>query len=217
MRPYLTALAVAATLALAGCPVSAQTIIDPEAPQAEPVQPDADAIVPPVDDVPLVANENDERLDALFADLKRTSDPRLAQPIANNIWSQWFRSGSASIDLMMQWSNQAMQDRRYSMALDFLDQVTVRAPDYAEGWNRRATVHFTMRNYAKSMSDIHRVLALEPRHFGALSGMATMLESSGNKQAALVVWQRALSVYPAMKTAQDAIIRLTDEVSGDPV
>jgi len=217
MHFWLSAFSVVVLAVLAAMPVGAQTIIDPEAEVVEPVQPDREAIVPPTDDVPLVDNDTGERLDALFAELKRTPDPRIAKPIADGIWSEWFRSGSASIDLMMQWSNQAMADRRYEMALDFLDQVVVRAPDYAEGWNRRATLHFTMDNYAKSMTDIHKVLELEPRHFGALSGMATILERSGNARAALVVWQRTLEVYPAMQSAQDAVIRLTDELAGDPV
>ena len=213
-----TLISAALALALtAPLPVHAQTIIDPEPERPEPIQPDEDAIRTPTDDVPLVDDDRQARLDELFDRLKKTPDPRIAKPIADSIWSQWFRSGSASIDLMMQWSNAAIADRRYSMALDFLDQVVIRAPDYAEGWNRRATLHFTMDNYAKSMSDIQRVLALEPRHFGALSGMATILEQSGNKKAALEAWQRTLDIYPAMQSAQDAVIRLHDELAGDPV
>lgn len=217
MQLLLTALVVLALAFMAMGPAGAQTIIDPEPDIAQPVQPDEDAIVPPTDDVPLVDNGNAARLDELFGRLRRTADPRVAEPIADGIWAQWFRSGSASIDLMMMWANQAMRDQRHAMALDFLDQVIVRAPDYAEGWNRRATLHFTMNNYAKSMTDIQKVLALEPRHFGALSGMATILEQTGNKTAALEAWRRALEVYPAMQSAQDAVIRLSDELAGDPV
>ncbi|WP_306118752.1 MULTISPECIES: hypothetical protein [unclassified Roseitalea] len=205
------------TVFLAACPVGAQSIIDPEAETAEPIQPGDDAIVPPTDDVPLVDNDRHERIDALFAELKRTADPRAAQTIADGIWSHWYRSGSASIDLMMQWSNDALRDRRFHMALDFLDQVVIRAPDYAEGWNRRATLHYTMNNLAKSMNDIQKVLEIEPRHFGALSGLAMILERNGNDRAALAAWQRALAVYPAMQSAQEAVIRLSDELAGDPV
>ncbi len=215
LRRFL--LAVFAVALIAPAPVHAQTIIDPEPEMPEPAQPGEDAIQTPTDDVPLIDDDRQARLDELFDRLGKTADPRIAKPIADSIWSQWFRSGSASIDLMMRWSNAAMADRRYAMALDFLDQVVIRAPDYAEGWNRRATLHFTMDNYAKSMNDIERVLALEPRHFGALSGMATILEQSGNKRAALAAWQRTLEVYPAMQSAQDAVVRLSDDLAGDPV
>lgn len=216
MRAMFVPFAVSTVVGLTTVTGHAQTIIDPEAPLSEPAQPGEEAVLPPIDDVPLVPNGQAERLDELFAELKRTSDPRRAGPVADSIWAQWHRSGSASIDLMMQWSNQAVQNRRFSMALDFLDQVVTRAPDFAEGWNRRATLHFTMNNYSKSMNDIQKVLALEPRHFGALSGMATILERSGNKMAALDAWQRTLDVYPAMRSAQDAVIRLSDELAGEP-
>lgn len=216
MRVLLTLIALSSTVFLAAGPVGAQTIIDPEAPLSKPALPGDEAVLPPIDDVPLVPDGQAGRLDAMFAELKRTSDPRRAGPVADGIWAQWHRSGSASIDLMMQWSNQAVQEQRYAMALDFLDQVVTRAPDFAEGWNRRATLHFTMSNYAKSMNDIQKVLALEPRHFGALSGMATILERTGNKKAALDAWQRTLDVYPAMRSAQDALIRLNDELAGEP-
>ena len=74
-----------------------------------------------------------------------------------------------------------------------------------------------MDNYAKSMTDIQRALQLEPRHFGALAGMATILERTGKKEAALKAWERALSIYPAMDSAQKAVIRLSDELAAEPV
>ena len=192
-------------------------LIEPQ----EPAAPDEEAITPQVDDVPLAdedtRSEREKQLDDLFTRLKKTRSERAATRIAGNIWSQWFRSGSASIDLLMEWSNEASQRKDYNIALDLLDQVTTRQPEYAEGWNRRATLHFSMSNYGKSMSDIQKVLALEPRHFGALSGMAIILERSGRKEAALDAWSRTLSVYPAMRSAQDAVIRLSDELGGDPV
>lgn len=196
-------------------------IIQPFDEELEPVQPSDDSIIPQVDDVPpaseAVKSEREKRIDDFFDRLKKTRSPGAAKRLANNIWSEWFRSGSASIDLLMEWSDEATKRKDYHIDLDLLDQVTTRQPDYAEGWNRRATLHFIMSNYNKSMADIQKVLELEPRHFGALSGMANILERSGNKQAALDAWQRVLEVYPAMRSGQNAIIRLYDELSGDPV
>ena len=74
-----------------------------------------------------------------------------------------------------------MEAQKFDVALDFLDQVVTLQPTYAEGWNRRATVHFMMKNYGKSMSDIDHTLQLEPRHFGALSGMAQIMKNTGHK------------------------------------
>ena len=186
----------------------------------DPEQPDPDAIQPKMDDVPLVSedqrSEADERLVELFATLKKTRNNRAAKRVADEIWGEWFRSGSASIDLMMKWSNDAVDKEQFNVALDFLDQIVTLSPEYAEGWNRRATLHYNMRNFNKSMVDIQKVLALEPRHFGALSGMATILEREGKKQAALNAWQRTLDIYPAMKSGQAALIRLSDELEGDP-
>jgi tetratricopeptide (TPR) repeat protein len=157
------------------------------------------------------------RLDTLFGNLKRERNERAAERIASQIQDEWNESGSASIDLMMQWSQQAMAAQKFDIALDFLDQVTTLAPSYAEGWNRRATVHFMMHNFRKSMSDIDRTLRLEPRHFGALAGMAQIMTATGNKQLALEAWQRVLTLYPMMRNAQDQVATLSEELAGEAI
>jgi tetratricopeptide (TPR) repeat protein len=185
-------------------------------PTEEILTPDEQVIAPPADDVPLLAEDEAPRIDQLFTDLKRAANPRYAKTIADSIWSEWFRSGSATTDLMMHWANEAVEAKQYNVAMDFLDQVITRQPDYAEGWNRRATLHFTMNNLGKSMTDINRVLALEPRHFGALSGMAIILDRTGRKEAARQAWIKTLEVYPAMQSAQSALMRLEEDLAGDP-
>ncbi|OBQ69706.1 tetratricopeptide repeat protein [Mesorhizobium erdmanii] len=157
------------------------------------------------------------RLDKLFSDLKRERNEKAAERIAGNIWSEWFQSGSASIDLMMLWSQKAMDNQKFDVALDFLDQVVTLQPTYAEGWNRRATVHFMMKNYGKSMSDIERTLQLEPRHFGALSGLAQIMALTGHKQSALEAWQKVLAIYPMMRSAQDQVATLSEELAGEGI
>src|SRR6188474_576201 len=106
-------------------------------------------------------NRSSARLDKLFADLKRERNEKAAERIAGQIWEEWFKSGSASIDLMMMWAQNAINEQKYDVALDFLDEVITLSPRYAEGWNRRATLHFMMSNYGKSMSDIDHTLSLE--------------------------------------------------------
>lgn len=157
------------------------------------------------------------RLDKLFEDLKRERNEAAAKRIANFIREEWGRSGSATVDLMMQWSQKAMSEERYDVALDFLDQVTVLAPQYAEGWNRRATLHYMMGAYAKSMADIEHVLRLEPRHFGALSGMAAIFKTYEMKEPALQAFQRVLDVYPMLRSAQEEVANLAEELAGEGI
>lgn len=156
-------------------------------------------------------------LDQLFFDLKRERNERAAERISQKIWAEWFKSGSASIDLMMTWSQDAIKAKKYHVALDFLDQIVTLQPDFAEGWNRRATLHFLMNEYGKSVADIKRTLALEPRHFGALSGWGMILKSSGQKEQALKVFTQALQVYPMMRNAQAEVAELSDELAGDDI
>ena len=163
------------------------------------------------------ADKSSARLDKLFADLKRERNEKAAERIAGRIWGEWFQSGSASIDLMMQWSQKAMDDQKFDVALDFLDQVVILQPKYAEGWNRRATVHYMMKNFGKSMSDIDQTLQLEPRHFGALSGLAQIMAATGHKQSALEAWQKVLGIYPMMRSAQDQVATLSEELAGEGI
>lgn len=158
-----------------------------------------------------------EKLERLFTELKRARNEHAAERVSNRIWQEWNSSGSASIDLLMQWAQTAMDEERYDAALDFLDQVTLLAPDYAEGWNRRATLHFTREDYAKSMADIARTLQLEPRHFGALGGMAVILRNSGKEEGALHAYERLLDVYPMMRDAQTELGTIADELAGQSI
>lgn len=161
--------------------------------------------------------ETQDRLDKLFSELKRARAEKAAQTIASRIWQQWFRSGSASIDLMMQWSNDAVKTRKFAVAMDFLDQVVTLAPEFAEGWNRRATLHFMMNNYAKSMADIQKTLELEPRHFGALAGMGMIMKNTGRKKLALEAYERVLDVYPMMRSAQQEVQELSEDLAGEGI
>ncbi|PZV38416.1 tetratricopeptide repeat protein [Mesorhizobium kowhaii] len=177
-----------------------------------------DAVAPPAaSDAPPVATTKQARLDQLFSDLKRERNEKAAERIAGNIWNEWSQSGSASIDLMMQWSQKALEGQKFDVALDFLDQVVTLQPTYAEGWNRRATVHFMMKNYGKSMSDIDHTLQLEPRHFGALSGLAQIMALTGHKQSALEAWQKVLAIYPMMRSAQDQVATISEELAGEGI
>ncbi len=161
-----------------------------------------------------LAEKRSARLDELFFALKRERNEAKATRIAEQIQAQWQNSGSATVDLMMQWAALAMTEKKYAVALDFLDQVTVMKPDFAEGWNRRATVNFLMNDYGRSMADIQKTLSLEPRHFGALAGLAAILKDTGNKEGALHAFEQVLAVYPMMREAQKQAGQLAEELTG---
>ncbi|MDR7146232.1 tetratricopeptide (TPR) repeat protein [Rhizobium sp. BE258] len=155
-----------------------------------------------------------QRLDNLYAQLKRERDPEKANGIAQEIRTEWNDSGSATVNLLMQWADKAIEDKRSAAALDFLDQAIALKPTYAESWNRRATLNYASGNYRKSMSDIEHVLDLDPRHFGALSGMAAILNDTGNDQLTLKAWERFLEVFPANRTAQEQVNTLSEKLAG---
>lgn len=177
----------------------------------------ADAVKPESvkESVPGPLAPGEERLDSLYGRLKKERGSEQARIIAEEIREVSTRSSySATVDFLMESSAKAMNDKRYGAALDFLDQVTLLAPDYAEGWNRRATLHYLLGNYAKAMSDSARVLALEPRHLGALAGIAGILQETGNDQQALKAWENYLSYYPADREAQQQMIELMNKLAG---
>lgn len=155
-----------------------------------------------------------QQLDNLFTALKRQRDPDQANLIAEQINTQLSDSGSATINLLMQWADKAIQDKRNFAAMDYLDQVISLKPDYVEGWNRRATLNFAIGDYRKSMEDINQVLRIEPRHFGALAGMAAILTERGNDALALKAWERFLEVYPANRSAQEEADKLSEKIAG---
>lgn len=160
---------------------------------------------------------HEQKLDKLFGDLKRERNDIAATRISQRIWQEWGRSDSSSVDLMMGWAKKAMDEKKFDVALDFLDQVVVLAPKYPEGWNRRATAHFMMHNFGKAMADIEQTLELEPRHFGALAGMAQIMQSRGRKELALSAYERVLDIYPMDRNAQNQVSTLSEELTGQSI
>lgn len=155
-----------------------------------------------------------ERLDTLFNQLKRERDAEQAKAIAGEIRLTLTESESASIDLLMSRAANALTASQTAAAFDYLDQVILLRPDYPEGWNLRATLHFSLGNNSKSIEDIKHVLALEPRHLGALSGLAGILTSEGKNEAALKVWETYLKLYPTDRNAQDQMRDLLEKMAG---
>lgn len=155
-----------------------------------------------------------QRLDAMFNRLAAARDERHAQRIARHIMRRLSQSGSDTVDYLMARAGEAVQQKNYGVALDLLDGVVRLKPDFAEGWNRRATVHFLVGNYGQSIADIEQVLIREPRHWGALVGLSMILVSLDEKAEALVVMDRALAVHPFLDRMKERRDKLEREVGG---
>jgi len=153
------------------------------------------------------------RLDALFERLGQAGSPGW-QSVQNEIWAQWSESGSASMNLLLMRAENAMESGQLELALRFLDDLVRLAPDFAEGWNKRATVYFLLEEYGRSVADIQRTLALEQRHFGALSGLGMILERLGDKPGAMRAYRRGLEVHPNLPGAAAGVERLAPDVDG---
>lgn len=160
------------------------------------------------------AIERKAALEPLFKELGHQSSPNSAKRTSKLIWQKWTKSGSDTIDLLMERASIAMRKKRFGVALDILDQVVTLAPDYVEGWNRRATLYYSMKQFGRSISDIEQVLALEPRHFGAIMGLAMILKGLGKDKKALETFYKVLEIYPAHELAQKQVIALEDKFSG---
>lgn len=186
-------------------PAHARAAEPPKPPAGEPIKADEPELT------------HKQKLDKMFAELKREKNPGAAKRIAGRIQQEWANSGSASIDLMVGWAKTATEKKQYDVALDFLDQAVVLDPDYAEAYNRRAGVHFAMHNFAKAMTDIDQTLRLEPRHFGAMSGIAQIMQARGNKELALEAYTRVLAVYPMDRNTQNQVSTISEELAGESI
>lgn len=155
-----------------------------------------------------------DKLDSLFA-LLAEADERQWESVQAQIRQLWNQSGSASMDLLAMRADQAMEGEDLETALVHLNDLTRLAPDFAEGWNKRATVYFLQDEYGRSLEDIARTLRLEPRHFGALSGLGIILDRVGDPKGALEAYRRAIKVHPHLPGAREGIKKLTPLVDGE--
>jgi len=154
------------------------------------------------------------RLNSLFETLKSATDIEAAKAAENDIIVIWLESGSDTVDLLMRWTLDAVEAKNFALALDYLDRIVTMRPDYAEGWNKRATVHFLVDDYSKAIADIEQTLALEPRHFGALSGLGKIMRDIGDNQQAAIAYRRALEIDPYLDDVEDALKEIEVEEAG---
>ena len=161
------------------------------------------------------ADQKDTRLPGLFDSLKKASSTDEADAIEAKIWTIWLQANDPAIDKLMEQGSTQMGNQDYPAAMQSFNEIIEQKPDFAEGWNKRATVYFLMEDYAKSIADIQKTLALEPRHFGALSGLGMILSSLGEKIRAIDAYKQALAVDPHLDKVREAMEELEKETGRD--
>ena len=162
-----------------------------------------------------VSSQNDETLQQLFKDLGEAKDTASAHDIALKIWHRWMStSGDATTDEMMERGVYFMQTGNLALAEDVFSNVISSHPDYAEAWNKRATVRFMRSNWSGSEADIAEVLSLEPKHFGAMSGLAMIRLHKGDYSTALNIYEKVLEIHPFSPDAVTYIPKLQEMLRG---
>ena len=163
--------------------------------------------------ISLPALADGPRLDELFAQLGEEGLPNW-QVVEQEIWMEWSKSGSPAMDLLLQRGRDAMEAGELTAAVEHLTALTDHAPDFAEGFNARATAYYRQGLFGPSLEDIAHTLALNPRHFGALIGLGTIFEEMGQPQRALEAYRAAHAIHPNEPDLRGAIERLERDLSG---
>lgn len=158
------------------------------------------------------ADQTDPRLDGLFEELQSVEDPQIAAAVELQIWQIWSLSRNAAVNLLMRTGVSAMEREDHAAALIAFDRITTMEPDFAEGWNKRATVFYFLGDYSGSLTDIDRTLALEPRHFGALTGRGLVFMELERYDLARDALEKALEINPHAKGAERNLERVLLEL-----
>ena len=159
------------------------------------------------------AEERSNKLEKLFTQLKNTKDLQTAQIVEKKIWEIWIihpsddRRGFRLTELLTQGSR-LMNMGELSKAYELFTKIIVTEPDWSEAWNKRATVLYLMNRYQSSLNDIKITLALEPRHFGALSGQALNYIELKQYEKAIQSYRIAQKIYPLLDSAKKMIPEL---------
>jgi tetratricopeptide (TPR) repeat protein len=162
------------------------------------------------------AAAKNRQLDELFAKLKTAKEEEDGDAAVAEIWKLWLQSGKPELDELMEQASRLIGAGLPPLALPILDDIVARAPDWAEGWNKRATALYLAGEHDRSLADIDRVLALEPRHFGALAGIGLIRIAKGEFREALAAYRKALVINPFLKERFELIPALQKKVGESP-
>lgn len=154
-----------------------------------------------------------EKLDDLFTRLQAAGAEEAGR-IETEIWIEWSKSGSPAIDLLLQRGRDALAIGDTTTAIEHFTAIIDHSPEFAEGWNARATAYYAAGEFGPALADIAATLERNPQHFGALAGLAAILEGTDHPERALKVYQAALAIHPHLEGVANAIERLETAATG---
>lgn len=161
---------------------------------------------------PVLSDQTHAQLPELFDNLRDAQSPEASRDIETRIWQLWLEAPDEASYLLMSQVTEAMSTGQLKIALSLSNQLIDGAPEYSEAWNKRATIHYLMGNDDDSVADIRETLALEPKHFGAISGLGLIFMRQGNLEAALDAFEQVLVISPASSSAKLSIERVREEL-----
>ena len=156
---------------------------------------------------------DDAKLDELY---EKLADPENQnwELVQSDILREWSKSGSPAMDLLLKRGHDAMEIGDFDAAIEHLTALTDHAPDFAEGWNARATAYFLAGEFGPSVADIGKARQLNPHHFGALAGLGQIFEAMERPDQAIKAYRAALAIHPHMDSIKQAAERLERETQG---
>jgi tetratricopeptide (TPR) repeat protein len=158
--------------------------------------------------------ERSKMLARLYDELGKAQDAHDVAPITETIERLWLLSGSDTVDLLMARADRFIKESDLDLALKVLDAAVDLAPDDAEAWHRRSTVHFLEKDYEFALADLRRALDIDPKHYSAIKDLGVVLQMMGAKKEALQAYRKALEVNPFLGDARQAVESLSREVEG---
>ena len=158
------------------------------------------------------ADQTNPELDELFKQLLKAEEEPIIREIEGQIWEIWLQHPNPDIERLMQLGTQRMNAQAVSEAMVVFTQVTISYPDYAEAWNKRATLHYLIGDAEASEADIKKTLELEPRHFGALSGLGLVYLQSGELSKAKKAFENLVAVHPNSPNAKSNLDLINEQL-----
>lgn len=165
--------------------------------------------------IPLAAQTADSDDESELLSALAIANAAEAKRLDRQLQRLWSRSGSAAMDLLLERGQDALETEDYAAAIDHLSALTDHAPDFAEGWNARASAFFHSEMYGLALSDLEHALALNPNNYTAIFGLGTILEEFGQRDLAYRAYERAQTIHPHFEDVTKAMDRLRSEVEGE--
>jgi len=158
------------------------------------------------------ADQKDTRLNQLFDELFLSSNNMETNNILVDIWDIWYLAKDEETQIIFDKGIQFMDNGDFDTAIKLFSETIESSPDFAEAWNKRATVYFLQGEFEKSIADIDKTLELEPQHFGALDGLAEIYLIKNDLLGAAATYKRILEIIPSSKKSQDRLELISDSI-----